>query len=1082
MTRAASRTTTRTATLLGRAVGAAGLVSAAALALAPARAARAQVRPAQPPAKPTPAPTAPARPAAPAPRDTTAARPAVRSGRDTTGATVAGRDSAGRDSTLVRFAEPDSVAAALLARPGYTATRYQGDTVRFLAQDRVLVLQGRPAAVKRDETLLVGQTVTYDDSAQIVTAAADSARGETVVLRDPSQGADVVVRGGIRYDLSERRGVVRGFSTAAEQGGQEWLVSGERGAIVSDTVVNGQRVFYARDGTVTSCNDSTPHYHFEARDIKYVSQNVLVIRPAVLYIGEVPVMWLPFVFTDPRTGRKSGLLTPRFGVAELLRNSPSYRRTVENVGYYWNINDYVDAQAWVDWRSGARSRLGDPGYVRFSFDTRYRILDRFLQGQLSLGQEWNRDGQRNTRVTFRHEQSFNQNRRISLNANWTGNPLVQQRNAFNAAQALGTIRSGLNYSDKFGPFSLQAGGSASQYPGRPARDLTFPTVSLSSRTIQVTPWLEWTPVLSFDNAQNFRIDQGVQFGQLFRPNPNGGIDTVRLNASRRNTNLRFDTPVKIRDFAWQNNFAFSEEVSDFPETRVVYRDIRDSTTKETRLFPQRFTSQVDWNTSFSLPRFFQGTWNLSPTINLQNVDAGRGLFVRTEQSGGQWVAQTKRPVFGVSAAPTFYAFVPGFGRVERFRHSINPSISYNFAREADVSDRFLQAIGQRRQGYIGALQQNRLTLQLATNIEAKLRPRRGDADRAGAAPRDSAAVVAADSAAGDTARVAAANGLRAGVLPSSGGSANAEGRKVRVASFTFSPLSYDFARADSTGIGFTDRTFNIGFRSDLLPGFDFSTTYDLFLGDPNTDTATFRPYRTSTNFGFSLDRNSTVFGAIAKLFGKQITPTTGQSQDPVNPNQPSRGGDAFFNQQTLAQQASGGFGGATSQLAIPTQEWRVSIQYTEARQRNDIRGNIVRLDPAFQCEPLRVVNPVQYQICRLNAIAAPTPGLEQLQRQQTLGGPVFFAPPQRSMNVNAAFAITQKWTAQWTTTYDLVRSRFASNQVNLQRELHDWRANFSVVQSPNGNFGFTFFISLKAEPDLKFNYNRQTFPRLGQAF
>ena len=40
----------------------------------------------------------------------------------------------------------------------------------------------------------------------------------------------------------------------------------------------------------------------------------------------------------------------------------------------------------------------------------------------------------------------------------------------------------------------------------------------------------------------------------------------------------------------------------------------------------------------------------------------------------------------------------------------------------------------------------------------------------------------------------------------------------------------------------------------------------------------------------------------------------------------------------------------------------------------------------------------------------------------------------------------------------------------------------AFTQSPNGNFGFTFFIALKAEPDLKFNYNRQTFPRLGQSF
>ncbi len=94
--------------------------------------------------------------------------------------------------------------------------------------------------------------------------------------------------------------------------------------------------------------------------------------------------------------------------------------------------------------------------------------------------------------------------------------------------------------------------------------------------------------------------------------------------------------------------------------------------------------------------------------------------------------------------------------------------------------------------------------------------------------------------------------------------------------------------------------------------------------------------------------------------------------------------------------------------------------------------------------------------------------------QTTVGAPIFTSPPQQSLQLNTGFRITQKWSAQWTTTYDMVRSQFASNQVSLQRELHDWRAVFAVTQSPNGNFSFNFFIALKAEPDLKFDYNRQT--------
>jgi hypothetical protein len=45
----------------------------------------------------------------------------------------------------------------------------------------------------------------------------------------------------------------------------------------------------------------------------------------------------------------------------------------------------------------------------------------------------------------------------------------------------------------------------------------------------------------------------------------------------------------------------------------------------------------------------------------------------------------------------------------------------------------------------------------------------------------------------------------------------------------------------------------------------------------------------------------------------------------------------------------------------------------------------------------------------------------------------------------------------------------------LQRQLHDWNATFAFMQTPNGAFSFNFLIALKAQPDLKFNYDRSTY-------
>ena len=92
------------------------------------------------------------------------------------------------------------------------------------------------------------------------------------------------------------------------------------------------------------------------------------------------------------------------------------------------------------------------------------------------------------------------------------------------------------------------------------------------------------------------------------------------------------------------------------------------------------------------------------------------------------------------------------------------------------------------------------------------------------------------------------------------------------------------------------------------------------------------------------------------------------------------------------------------------------------------------------------------------------------------GGTFFRIPPQANLQFRTGFNLTPKWAASWSTNYDFQRSEFGMQSVTLQRELHDWRAVFGFTQAPNGAFTFTFFVALKAEPDLKFDYNKSTYP------
>ncbi len=955
------------------------------------------------------------------------------------------------EKAIFEWAQPDSAMKELLERKGYRTVQYQGDVVVFDARTKELRIRGKPSAVKRDQTMLIGDTIAYSDSTKRVVAT-----GDTVVLRDPSQpdADDFVARGRIDYDTETKQGITGAFSTSVSSG-QRLYLTAERSAISTDSLVEGKHIIFAKNGSFTYCDHEEPHFHFTTRDMKFISENVMVARPGVLYIGEVPVFWIPFFFQDVRRGRRSGLLTPNFGIAELLRNSPSYRRSVSNMGYFFAINDYMNAEASFDWRSAARSTDNDPGYLRSNIEYRYKWLNRFINGETAVSYIAQRNGTTNTSITWNHNQDFSKQTRLTARLNWVQSTTVQRATTINPVAANATIRSQLSYQTKVGPAQINIGGSRVQYPGRSQVDMEFPSVNVTAGSLG-SERFTWTPTMRLAVSTNSKIDQGLQFPYVYNSNGRGGIDSTRFNAGRRNMNFAFDTPLKLGDFIWQNSFSITERVNDYPEQREII-GVRDTSQKFTRIFARTFESNADWTTSFNLPRFFQGSWNVSPTVNVANVDGASGLWVRTERSGGQWVQQAKRLSYAIGASPTFYAQFPGVGPIQRFRHTVSPNVSFSYSPQASVSDEYLAALGRTRVGYLGALKQNRVSLGFATNIEAKIK----------------GSVVPVDTSAGrsgvESGDLARGNGDE----PIAGGGLGGEGkenlRKIKLLSLNFSPLTYDFVRADSTGKGFTDRTFSISGNTDLLPGLDFRTSYELFQGDPLSDTATFSPYRTDIGVSFSLNGKSGIFAVLGRLLGKSPV-LEAPSTDPRRP--------VNANEQNIARQsrqmnaAGGSMRGM--QASIPTGAgWSLNLQYNAARQRPPRGGTQIKNDPATLCESQRIFGLSAYDNCIFQAQNAPATGLTT--GQSAIGAPVFISPPTQNVTSALTFNITQNWSAQWSTQYDVERNRFASQQVGLQRQLHDWNAVFAFTQAPNGNFSFNFFIALKAQPELKFNYDRQTY-------
>jgi hypothetical protein len=933
---------------------------------------------------------------------------------------------------IVRWEPADSIGVALMQRRGYAVVRYQSEDVTFGAKSRMITLsgiKGARSAVQREQAVLVADTIRYIDTSSVV-----AARGDSIKLRDPSRNGDLDALGFLDYNFGQRVGLANDVSTSAKSG-ETWYITAHRAGFAGDTTAAAKSSFYGMDGTITSCDDSLPHYHFSSSEIKRVTGSVMVARPAIFYIQDIPVMWFPFIFQDSRDGRRSGILTPQFGLTELVRNSPTYRRTVSNVGYYFALSEYYDLSVSFDWRSSAKATDVDPGWMRYNAGMRYRWLDRFVSGTVAVTHHANSTGATNTQVTWNHQQDFSINSHLTFGLNYATNTSVQRQTAINPLAVLATIASQANYQRTLGDVSVSLGGTARQYPGRKQVDQDLPSLNITSKPIKIADWLLWTPGFSSSMSRSLHLDSQSDVASQFFLRADGSLDSGKVDRSTRTTQATFNTPFKLTlfgkyDFQIGTGFRLQDRENRYPEQRIIV-DVADTSKRSVRVFDRTYLTTVDFDLNVALPqieitRFGLDKFHLVPSVSVANVDPNP-FWVRSERTGATFVGQSKRLSYGLSAAPTIFGFFPGFGPVSRIRHAINPTFSYSYSAASSVSDAYLAALGKTRADYIGNIAQNRVTLGINQTVEVKLRQ-------------------SADST----------------VLNPDGG------RKVKVLSLNFTPLTWDFERARKTKkSGFSNDNFGFTIQSDLLPGFDFGADYSLFLGSVLSDTAKFSPYLTNIRAGFSLNAQSPLVGLIARLFG-------------------GGGASGAVREDSTAQralQAGGSRLGGTTNVAgqnvrggvtdINPRGFELNIGLTKSQQRPPVGGKIIEYDATLQCAPLKDVNPVQYELCVAAALVAPP--VVQNNTQTTAGGAFIRYPPTTNVQVRTNFNLTKNWSTSWTTNYDVEKSAFGSQQVSLQRDLHDWKAIFGFTQAPNGNFAFTFLVSLKAEPDIKLPYDKTSY-------
>ena len=687
------------------------------------------------------------------------------------------------------FASPDRVIDSLLKLQGYRVTRYSADTVVMQGDSQTVFLR-REALVEREGTQLEADSIRYQEASCRL-----DADGEPRLF----DKGTVLVGEGMRYDTCLRRGTVRDALTDFQQGGATWYVRGQ--LAVDSASTRG----FGAGATFTSDPQPVPDYHFAAGQVKWISKNVMVARPAVLYIRDVPILWLPFIFQDIRSGRRSGILVPRFGLNDLVRPTRNYSRQVTGLGYYFVINDYVDLQVSGDWYAG-RS-------VSFHAQSRYRWIDRFVQGGISYTRttELPRHAT-SSRIGWTHSQAFDSRTHFSASVDYATSARVVSRNSLDPNLAIATLGSRASFDKRFSWGTLNIGGSRSQELSSDRVSQTFPDVRLTPAAVNLGSLLTWSPGFTFTNQQTFHNAYGTL--------PILG-DTAALFYDDRLTTVGFQTPLRIGRWNWANAVSVRDVVSSRRQEFVI-GDRR-------VLYAQTFRTDVDWQTGINLPSLFTGTWRLQPGIAIINQTGAGPFMLRNQFSGGEFVRQGKRLAFSASLSPTFFGFFPGVGPLERIRHAVSPSLSYQYAPGARVPEAYARALDPTGSTFNARSDpQQTISLSVTQTFDAKLRalpPPRGDT---ASAPQV---------------------------------------RKVKLLGISTSSISYNFEQAKIPGrTGWQTGSLSNTITSDLLPGnFSVSVSHDLWRGQVGTDSAEFDPFLTSISTQVNV--TSGTLRAIGGLLG-----------------------------------------------------------------------------------------------------------------------------------------------------------------------------------------------------------------------
>jgi len=506
------------------------------------------------------------------------------------------------------------------------------DTIEYRAVDLIYDVEketfnlNNNAQLKYRTATLDADTIWFDQKNSVLAAGGEPILRET---KNPSLSG---MR--LKYNMNSRIGEI--YYATTYQDNQQ--LNGMEVRRLPDS-----RIQIAR-GDFSTCNDSThQHFYFYGRRMVVKPKETITARPVVLNIADVPVAVLPMIVAPLKSGRKSGLLTPKFGGDQVQGYYLS------NLGFYYAPNDYWDATLSGDIVEGEEARFEKStvtGQVRYK--KRY-VLDGNVSYKAYL-REFNFDNS-GYDINFSHNQNLTPDGKHTLTG--TGTFVSDQsvrREALDAETILNQqANAHLTYSGRFGTnksLTVRADQNNNLRTGYVERQL--PDIQFRMNG----------PLFNFDSDDDgVAVDDNSFWKYLEKLNYSF---TNRFNyhtREGRDTTLDIDTAAQYVGY-----------------TGTYSLDYSGSLFNVINLTPRATWSGFWTGDAWENPEDSSKYWRRKTSLDPEHNSYGEFAY----NHNYSLTADTK--LYGI--------WVPEIGRFTGLRHILSPSVSYTYAPEIDTVKNF----------------------------------------------------------------------------------------------------------------------------------------------------------------------------------------------------------------------------------------------------------------------------------------------------------------------------------------------------------------------------------------------------------